>query len=389
MYLLALGLLILIILWIAEYYSHQYYRKQIPEIIHINGTRGKSSVTRLVAAGLRAGGIKTIAKTTGSAPSLIFENGNETPIIRHHGANIKEQLKIIRFAAKRQIDALVLECMAVNPEYQWVTERKMVKSTIGVITNSRLDHLDLMGPGIRNVTLSLCNSLPYNGNAYTSEYKMFPLMEKQAGNTGTTLNYVGPESISDEDMQGFGHIEHKDNVALSLKICEKFGIARDVALKGMWTAKPDVGAAEVLHMKKDEREYYFVHSFAANDPESTIKLIKYVHELYNDLDSIVIILSTRADRMFRSEQLAEMIADLNFNHLVLIGDHSAKVKSYAMNFGIPSKKISSPGWVTGNELIDVLETLDAKRMLLFGVGNIHGNGGKIVKYFKERAIKNV
>lgn len=389
MYLLALSLLILIVLWILEFHGHQFYRKQIPQVIHINGTRGKSSVTRLVAAGLRAGGVKTIAKTTGSAPVLIFENGNETPIVRHHGANIKEQLKIIRFAAKRDIDALVLECMAVNPEYQWVTERKMVKSTIGVITNSRLDHLDLMGPGIRNVTLSLCNSLPLKGKGFTSEYKMFPLMKKQAAKFDTKLEYVGPEGISDEDMQGFNHIEHKDNVALSLKICEEFGIKRDVALKGMWTAKPDVGAAEVFHVQHKDKEFYFVHSFAANDPESTIMLIKYVHELYKDLDSIVIILSTRTDRMFRSEQLCEMITDLDFNHLVLIGDQPAKVKSYAQNFGIPAKKISNRGWVTGDELLKVLEKQEGKKMLLFGVGNIHGNGGKIVKYFKERTIKNV
>ena len=37
----------------------------------MNGTRGKSSVTRLVAAGLREGGLKTFAKTTGTAPRVI------------------------------------------------------------------------------------------------------------------------------------------------------------------------------------------------------------------------------------------------------------------------------------------------------------------------------
>ncbi|MEO9595730.1 MAG: poly-gamma-glutamate synthase PgsB, partial [Rhodopirellula bahusiensis] len=39
-----------------------WYRRQllkIPFRIHVNGTRGKSSVTRLIAAGLRSGGIRT------------------------------------------------------------------------------------------------------------------------------------------------------------------------------------------------------------------------------------------------------------------------------------------------------------------------------------------
>jgi hypothetical protein len=36
----------------------------IPVRIHVNGIRGKSSVTRLIAAALREAGIRTVAKTT-------------------------------------------------------------------------------------------------------------------------------------------------------------------------------------------------------------------------------------------------------------------------------------------------------------------------------------
>jgi len=35
--------------------------------IHVNGIRGKSSVTRLIAAALREGKVKTLGKTTGTA----------------------------------------------------------------------------------------------------------------------------------------------------------------------------------------------------------------------------------------------------------------------------------------------------------------------------------
>jgi len=141
MYILIIGLLAVIIFSVFEYFLHHTYRKKIPLLIHINGTRGKSSVTRLIAAGLREGGKRTIAKTTGSAPRIILENGSEIPIQRPRGPNIREQVKICKFAAKRSAEALVLECMAVMPEYQWVTEHKIVRSDIGVITNIRLDHL--------------------------------------------------------------------------------------------------------------------------------------------------------------------------------------------------------------------------------------------------------
>jgi len=46
----------LVVYGIVEYQIHQKNLKAIPTRIHINGTRGKSSVTRLVGAGLRAGG---------------------------------------------------------------------------------------------------------------------------------------------------------------------------------------------------------------------------------------------------------------------------------------------------------------------------------------------
>ena len=39
--------------------------------IHVNGIRGKSSVTRLIAAALREGKVKTLGKTTGTAARTI------------------------------------------------------------------------------------------------------------------------------------------------------------------------------------------------------------------------------------------------------------------------------------------------------------------------------
>ena len=115
---------------IFEYWRHQRYLKSIPIRIHVNGTRGKSSVTRLIAAGLRSGGYVTVAKTTGTMPRIILPDGRESAIVRLGPANIIEQKYILRFAASFKPEVLVIECMAVNPIYQWVTERSFVKSTV-------------------------------------------------------------------------------------------------------------------------------------------------------------------------------------------------------------------------------------------------------------------
>jgi len=388
MYGLILSLLLFIIYGIVEYHRHQCFRKKIPRIIHVNGTRGKSSVTRLLAGALRAGGVKTLAKTTGSAPVIIFEDGSETPITRYFGANIREQLKIIKFASKRDIDTLVLECMAVRPEYQWETEREIIRSSIGVITNSRPDHLDVMGPGLRNVTLSLSNSLPVNGVAYTSEYKVFPLLKERAEKYNTELIYAEPSVVTDEDMKGFKQVEHIENVALALKICERYNIPKDVAMKGMYEAKPDVGATEIFTYKKNGKTIFFVHSFAANDPESTLFIINYIRKIHTHLQSVALVLSTRQDRMFRSKQLVSMTQNVPYDEMFLIGDQASTIKSYAAKAGV-TKKVTACGWVTGEEFVKSVMKLPAKEILLFGIGNIHGNGSVIVNYFKERNNKDV
>jgi len=386
---LLIGLFVLIAYGIYEFQSNKISRKKIPTIIHINGTRGKSSVTRLIAAGLRAGGKKTIAKTTGSAPALIYEDGSETPIIRHHGANIKEQVKIIRFAAKRKVDILVLECMAVTPEYQWVTEHEIVQSNIGIITNSRLDHLDVMGPGLKNVTRSLCNTIPKHGKLFTAENKVLPLIKNEAEKMDCEVIQSDHSDISNEDMLGFSYIEHKENVGLALRVCAQFDIDKKTALDGMYKAKPDIGAMEIYKHVSDGTELHFVHAFAANDPESTEFVINSVKELYPQTHAVVIVLSTRADRIFRSKQLIMMLKEVEFDHLYLIGEQTNTIFNYAIINKLDKKKITECGWVSGEELTSYVVKFPSKEILMMGIGNIGGNGGIVVDYFKKRNIKNV
>src|SRR5262245_8347115 len=101
-----------------EFRNHKFHLNHVPVRIHVNGTRGKSSVTRLIAAGLRSGGKKVIAKTTGTEPRIILEDGHEVPIYRIGKPNIIEQLTIVRFAWERNAEILAIECMAVHPSLQ-------------------------------------------------------------------------------------------------------------------------------------------------------------------------------------------------------------------------------------------------------------------------------
>ena len=171
--------LTLLTLGILENTIHQRRLKQIPIRIHVNGTRGKSTTTRLIAGILRHAGYRVIAKTTGTAARLILEDGTEVPIQRKRTPSIAEQIKIVAEAARRGADVLVIECMAINPEMQWVSEQRILQSTIGVITNVREDHLDEMGATRKDVASVLALAIPKQARLVVGEEEFFEFFQEK------------------------------------------------------------------------------------------------------------------------------------------------------------------------------------------------------------------
>jgi poly-gamma-glutamate synthase PgsB/CapB len=153
-------LIIIVVFLVAEKCIHRARLERIPIRIHVNGTRGKSTVTRLTAELLRRAGIPTLAKTTGDHPVMILPDGRSVPIRRRAPARIQEQMRFVGRAAREQARAIVLECMALDPALQQASEEAMVRSTIGVITNSRPDHLEVMGGSPESVADALSRTIP-------------------------------------------------------------------------------------------------------------------------------------------------------------------------------------------------------------------------------------
>ncbi len=375
-----------IVLGVLELQRHTRNALSIPVRIHVNGTRGKSSVTRLIAGALREGGIRTVAKTTGSAPRVILEDGREVPIIRPRGANIIEQLKVFAFVARRKPEAIVIECMAVQPEYQWICEHKIVHSTIGVITNARPDHLKEMGPTVENVARSLCNTLPAGKVAFTCEKRLFNLMRTVAADRSTALEQITDEGISDDDMEGFDHVEHKENVALALRVAAELGIDREAALRGMYHQNPDVGALKMYRLDEGERRITFVNALAANDPESTLAIWETVIHRHPDDAVTVFVLNTRQDRYERSVQLVEMVhRDTRYERLLLIGQSCDRLMGACYKMGLPAEKVLNLGGSDADKVHDVLRQLPWEDLVVLGIGNVHGGGHEVAHYFQERS----
>ena len=372
-------LLSFVIYGVIEFYKHQSVLTSIPIRIHVNGARGKSSVTRLIAAGLRAGGIKTIAKTTGSAPRIIDSNGEDHIIHRIRAASIGEQIKLIKEFSKQKPKAIVMECMAVQPEYQWVTEQKMMRSTIGVITNVRPDHLDEMGYDLESIALSLSNTIPYNSKFITAEEKIVSPLKTIAVSRNSSFHQSKPNDVSKEYMIQFPFLEHAENVSLALKVCEQVGINRDVALNGMIHTKPDPGALEIINIKSSESRIFFVNAFAANDPHSTFMVWNMMVERFPDTKKCIF-LNTREDRLYRTNQLLDLCFDkLKPEKLIIRGDNILKLIPDNIDLNVEYKIFSSSEQI--KTIINHMKNYN--NFFIMGIGNIVGWGDDFIEELKK------
>ncbi|MEO7118487.1 MAG: poly-gamma-glutamate synthase PgsB [Candidatus Limnocylindrales bacterium] len=348
--------------------------------IHVNGIRGKSSVTRLVAAVLREGGFVTVAKTTGSAARVIGAAGEEIPILRRGAATVNEQVEIVSRYVTPDVQALVIECMAVNPIYQRYAQDRIVKSDITIITNVREDHQEVMGETLEEIADSMSETIPRNGVLVTAEDRP-RLRDRLAANAARrecAFEYADPETVSDEEMSGFGHLEFKANVAIALRLAQLLGIDRDVAMRGMWKAVPDVGAVHLQRYAVRGKDLLWVPLFAANDRESVIAIFESLSASHLRDHFVVGVLNNRWDRGRRAELFAEMVPrDLArfLDHVVTFGAYEIVVTTQMKGFGYPADQITNLGETVNPSLDAILDAIagltPAPRIALIGLVNIH------------------
>ena len=375
--------LVLIISGLLEFRSHQLVLSNIPVRIHVNGTRGKSSVTRLIAAGLRAGGKRTFAKTTGTAPRVIDAEGIDRIIHRLRGPSIGEQVRLLKYFSAEKPDVVVMECMAVQPQYQWISEHQMLKSDIGVITNARPDHLDEMGPTDVDVVRSLSNSIPIDGTLITAEEKYKNILEEVAEQNGSEFLHSDEGSITDSELNKFSYIEHPQNIAIALDVCKKMGIKRDVALTGMHSVKPDLGALIVWKLKGENGSLQFVNGMAANAPVSTLQIWKFVIDRYPTTSGSAVFFNSRDDRPLRTNQMLELtFEEIKPEHFIIRGDKIASKVNRLIHHSPETKvqifplddKIDS----VSKSILDLPEDI-----LVFAIGNQVGEGQNILQILSE------
>ena len=163
--------------------------------------------------------------------------------------------------------------MALNnlhDEYPQLTEKQMVHATEGIITNVRLDHVDVMGHTLPEIANTLGKTIPKNKNFFTTENHVSDILNKIADKKKAIVHISKPDTVSQREMEGFNYIEHKENVSMAIEVCEHLGVNRDVALNGMYKANPDEGALKHYKVNVFNKVINFYNAFAANDSQSTL-----------------------------------------------------------------------------------------------------------------------
>jgi len=380
---------LLVVLGVAERLAHQRNLLRIPIRVHVNGTRGKSSVVRLVAAGLREAGKTVCAKTTGTLARMILPDGRELPIYRPSGPNVIEQKRIVATAAAYGAEALVVECMALQPELQALSERKLIRATHGIITNARPDHLEVMGPDQVDVARALAGMTPVGGKLYTAEKEHLDVLKVAAADRGTALVALGEDdfaAVADDDLAGFDYTEHRDNVALALRVCADLGVDRTTALRGMHRSQPDPGALREHTLEFFGRHIVFYNGFAANDPVSTQQLWELAVAQTQRVARTIAIFNCRADRPERSLQLgAQFVAWTPPDFVVLMGTGTHVFARAATRAGYDPTRLVLVEDLRVDEIFERVVSLVEKSALIMGMGNIGGHGIDLARYFANRA----
>jgi poly-gamma-glutamate synthase PgsB/CapB len=373
-------------LLILGVYEKRRNKKNVEKLkirVNVNGIRGKSTATRLIAGILQEAGYSTIGKTTGSAARYITQaTGVERELKRKpEGPNIKEQMKTIMCAARDGADALVCECMAVRPEYQDVYQNHMFMANVTVIVNVLEDHMDVMGPTLDEVVRAFSRTIPYNGHLITVKNSYADFFARVAKERNTKITFADTDEIPEGYIDEFSYLLFPDNIALGLAVAKALKISKKVALTGMLKAAPDPGALCISYL--DEVNWHgsiFVNGFAANEPKSSLKIWELIQKMSDlPLENPIVVFNGRPDRVDRTRQfIKDFFPHLEGVTLVVMGQGIKSVQK-SMNEGC------FPGVLEYVHLENaspqkVIGTLQGmmKNRLLFGVGNLHGDAHDLI-----------
>ena len=195
-----------------------------------------------------------------------------------------------------------------------------------------------------------------------------------------------PGNEGKEGMQA-RMFEVKEDLSLVRAVSKFLGIDQAKVRKGMSKAQPDFGSLKAWTVKVGltSQTYFLVSAFAANDPESSQKVLAFVQERIPGEGKLLVgLLNLRSDRGERTRQWEEAIANgffSSFHRLALVGGHSQAVMrrlKRKVNQELLVIKEQMP-----QKMMALISPKNHKDVVIVGLGNMGGMGRVVVDYWEE------
>ncbi len=378
-----------IILYLAvEKYLLDYWRDRTSVRICVTGTRGKSSVVRLVHAGLNQADTGFIGKVTGSRATYINPDGNEDKIKRRGPPSILEQRKLLLRAFRQETGGFVAEIMSISPENHLIEANRLLKPNYLVVTRIQKDHTFRMGKTKQEIAQTIGLTVSDQAKVLLSNRDLLRLAPEAFA--GKDLEVVFPSDdllpIAGRIMGKLPYFEFTENVILALEVCRSVGVEVDKAADAMAKTEPDLGSlrAWTLRGRKSTRPDIAVSAFATNNPASARHAFERIsREISVDSLQITGILNVREDRGARSNQWISQLNSefpIKFDRLIVTGTGANAVGRKLTNARFEARVTTE---ASPEEITKRATEGNSKGTLIFGFGNIKGGGEEMIGYWSR------
>lgn len=368
-------LLLIIILLIFERKVIDARVRNLDLRVHVNGTRGKSTLVKYITEGLRVIDSSVMGKVSGTRAEFLVNGVSET-VKRRGCARVQEQFRVISRAAKEGRRSLVLECMSLQPELQNL-EARIFKPSIYVISNIRDDHKEHLGIDIDKQAEAICRAIPSECTVVTAEKKYLPLIEKYAGFKKSLVIKVDiPEYLEELESP----VYKKYNIALASEVCRLAGVDKTIC-REIITGFASREESAIKSVSADNGSFEFLDALAVNDVGSTMYFVDYWRSKLKTDTNFSVLFNTRADRPTRTIDIISWIISCRkeINSIFICGDNRRMAERKLKKAGFEKKDLIS---VKGRDSVNLKEIIineipDAS--LLVGVGNVRSAGRKLLK----------
>ncbi|MCR4817682.1 MAG: hypothetical protein K5841_01845 [Fretibacterium sp.] len=330
--------------------------------ILVTGTRGKSSLVRLLHAGLTAGGLRVWSRVTGVLPRSLSPDG--VRVIRRDAPASFREMRWWLQQIPGDAEAVVMENSAVSPELQAAAGR-WLKPTLAVWTTLRADHEDAWGPGRRNAARALLRGIP-EGVPLAAGWEVAPV---QAEIESKKCPVTYPPFCPQPSFQGENLQLALTALRMAAEKCPALNLTE--AREAMEKLEPDIADFRIIGKGND----LLASAFSANDVESTAQLFR---ETGWSPEETTLLYHHRLDRPARLKGFLPWIASMPWRETVFT--RTAR-PLFSLSFG----RTARLKWADGLCSPEAFADWRRGRGRVFACGNVAGwpldclmkNGGSL------------